>query len=100
MELNTHLRVVPDQTNLDVWNIDSSVAIRIDVTNARNGPCCFFEAMPGETIWEAIKKSTPWFEPNGVNPFHRTKLETGQYHPRIARPSHFKPNQESLSLPS
>jgi hypothetical protein len=46
-----------------------------------------FEAQPGETIWDAIRARTGWFEPPGFEPFHRFGLAPGQYHPFIARPS-------------
>lgn len=100
MEMKTYLRAVPNQTNLEVWNFGESVAIRIDVANAENGPGCYFKSAPGESIWEAIKRDTPWFLPNDENPFHKTILESGQYFPRIARPNNFSGNSGVVSLPN
>jgi hypothetical protein len=51
----------------------------------------FFQADPGETIWDALRRPTPWFEPDGENPFHKTVLQPGQFYPRMARPDLARP---------
>jgi hypothetical protein len=75
---------------LEPWKIEADVAVRIGVTNPAQGAGTYFKADPGETIWEAIRRQTPWFAPDGQNPFHRAGLQPGQYHPRIARPINFR----------
>lgn len=75
-----------NQENSQVWKIENDVAVRIGVTNAELSPGCCFRAEPGETIWEAIRRQTPWFEPDGKCPFHQTVLEPGLFYPRMARP--------------
>jgi hypothetical protein len=69
------------------WEITEMEAVRLGVTNARQGPGCYYIAHPGEDIFDAIRRQTPWFAPNGENPFHRITLEPGEYYPRIARPT-------------
>jgi hypothetical protein len=70
-----------------IWKIDERVAVRIGITNPEQGPGSYFKASDGQTIWDAIKRDTPWFEPNGENPFVRTDLGSGEFYPRIARPT-------------
>lgn len=76
----------PDRTITQVWNIEDDRATLLGVASPEQGVGSFYKADPGETIWEAIRRMTPWFEPDGENPFHKINLEPGQYYPRIARP--------------
>ncbi|NIJ49473.1 hypothetical protein [Rhizomicrobium electricum] len=69
-----------------VWKIESDTAALLGVANPECCPGGYFKAQPGETIWDAIKRGTPWFEPAGENPFIPTHLEPGEYYPRMARP--------------
>jgi hypothetical protein len=45
----------------------------------------YFKASP-DTIWSHIREKTPWFGPNGENPFCETPLKPGNYYRRMARP--------------
>lgn len=83
--MNYYLRTVPGSP-MQVWNIDDTVAVRVGVTNPEQGAGTYFKAEPGETIWEAIRRQTPWFEPDGQNPFQKTVLGPGEFYPRMARP--------------
>ncbi len=87
-----YLRLGQDGAPLGVWKIDSNVAIRIGVTNAEQGPGTYFKAKPKQTIWEALQEGTPWFQPDGRNPFHKINLRPGEYYPRMARPIDQHPN--------
>ncbi|MDN7176637.1 hypothetical protein M0D69_01080 [Caballeronia sp. SEWSISQ10-4 2] len=60
-----------NQESSQVWEIENDVAVRIGVTNAEQSPGCYFRAEPGESIWDALRRQTPWFEPNGECPFHQ-----------------------------
>ncbi len=91
--MSYYLQIDQNRGPLGVWKIDGNVAIRIGVANAEHGAGTFFQAMPGQTIWEAIRQGTPWFEPDGKNPFHKIRLRPGQYYPRIARPFDQHPNE-------
>jgi hypothetical protein len=71
----------------EVWDIGTEQAIKLGIDNPRAFPGAFFKANPGETIWETIRANTPWFGPNGENPFHQARLSPGQYYSRMARPS-------------
>ncbi|MBF3882710.1 hypothetical protein ISG07_04800 [Burkholderia pseudomallei] len=73
-------------TSSQVWRIDNNIAVRVGVTNAEQSPGAYFKAEPGESIWDAIRRQTPWFEPNGECPFHLTKRQPGEFYPRMARP--------------
>lgn len=73
-------------TSSQVWKIDNHIAVRVGVANAEQGPGSFFKADPGETIWDALRRQTPWFESDGQNPFHKLNLRPGEFYPRIARP--------------
>lgn len=84
--MSYYLRIGQDGRSLGVWKIGDDAAIRIGVANAKHGPGTYFEAATGQSIWEAIRQSTPWFEPDGQNPFHKINLQPGEYYPRIARP--------------
>ncbi|MDE1985770.1 MAG: hypothetical protein KGJ28_04460 [Alphaproteobacteria bacterium] len=70
-----------------VWKIDDQTAVRLGVTNPERGAGTYYKAEPGETIWDAIRRCTPWFQPHGENPFVATVLEPGEYFPRMARPT-------------
>ena len=72
-------------TSTQVWKIDECSAVRVGVANPEGGPSTYFRANPGETIWGALRRMTPWFE-GGENPFHETVLKPGEYYPRMARP--------------
>jgi len=74
------------------WKIEADVAVNVGVWNPEQGAGTYFRAAPGETIWEAIQRQTPWFMPDGQNPFHKTELRPGEYYPRIARPVNFRPD--------
>ena len=69
-----------------VWKIENDVAVLVGVTNAEQTPGAYFKAAPGETIWDSIRRETPWYEPNGQCPFQKTALQPGEYYPRMARP--------------
>ncbi len=81
-----------DGTHPQVWKIDDRVAVLVDVTNPERGAGTYFEARPGETIWDAIRRQSPFFEPDGQNPFHETILGPGEYYRRIARPLDARPH--------
>lgn len=83
--MSYYLRVVSGAPS-QVWKIHAEVAVRIGVTNPEGGPGSYFKAESGESIWDAIRRATPWFEPDGQNPFHETVLGPGEFYPRIARP--------------
>jgi hypothetical protein len=91
--MSYYLRIGQDGGPLGVWKIDSDAAIRLGVSNAKGGLGTYFEAIPGETIWATIRKLTPWFEPDGRNPFHRINLRPGEYYPRMARPIDQHPDE-------
>jgi len=78
--------MLPEGARRQVWEITDRRAIRIDVSNAEKGAGTHFEADADETIWDCIRRATPWFEPAGENPFHQLALGPGQYYSRIARP--------------
>lgn len=86
--MNHYIRIDehPNGANPQVWQITDKVACRIGVANPQSSPGCYFKADAGETIWDNIRKNTPWFEPAGVNPFQKCLLEPGQFYLRMARP--------------
>lgn len=83
--LQYFLRIGPHEKPLSVWRFDETTAQRLGTD--RSLPGAFFEALPGQTVLDAIRQgASDWFGPNGANPFHRIDLGEGQYYPRIARP--------------
>jgi hypothetical protein len=80
-------------TSSQVWKIDVDKAVRVGVGNAEQSPGSFFKAEPGEIIWDALRRQTPWFEPDGQNPFHEINLQPGEFYPRIARPIDQHPDE-------
>jgi hypothetical protein len=91
--MSCYLRVIPNASFLEPWNIESDVAVRIGIENPQHGAGTYFRAAPGETIWDAIRRQTPWFEPNGQSPFYKAGLQPGEYYPRIARPIDNHPHE-------
>lgn len=83
--MSCYLRLIPGNRP-QVWRIDAHEAVLLGVTNPEGGAGTYFRANPGESIWDAIKRSTPWFEPDGQNPFLKTTLQQGEFYPRMARP--------------
>ena len=70
-----------------VWLFDAQTATRMGVTNPESGPGSFFRAEPGESIWDSIRRQTPWLNPDITEGhFHPMTLGPGEYYPRIARP--------------
>jgi hypothetical protein len=82
-----YVRHPGDGTGLQPWLIADGKAMRSDLTNADQGPGSYFAAEADETVWDAIRRQTPWLEgQTDTGPFVRMKRDAGQYYPRIARP--------------
>ena len=81
-----YVRTLPTTSQLQAWRIEADEAVNLGIPNAELVGGAYFKASPGETIWENIRKNTPWFEPDGQSPFHETRLRPGEYYPRMARP--------------
>ncbi len=73
----------PGGSHRQLWRIDDVSAEQIGTSRVGH---TYFEASPGVSVWDDIRNRTPWFEPDGENPFVRLQLEADQYYPRIARP--------------
>ena len=70
-----------------LWCITGCTATLAYVTNPEGGFGSYYSAQPGETIWECLRRMTPWFEGSAEHgPFIAIALRPGQYHRRIARP--------------
>lgn len=70
-----------------IWLFDAQTATRMDVTNPQFGAGTYFKAEPGESIWDAIRRQTPWLDPEVTEgQFYPMALGPGEYFPRIARP--------------
>jgi hypothetical protein len=85
--MDYYVRVGQDGKSLGVWQINETVAKRVGVPFPKESPGCYFEAGPGETPWDALRRGAPtWFDPNSSTPFFKVSLEPGRFYPRIARP--------------
>lgn len=93
--MNYYLRVVPTQSasSTQVWKIDDRTAVRLGIANPERGVGTYFQAKPGESIWDALRRMTPWFEPDGECLFHKTALKPGEYYRRMARPIDQHPHE-------
>jgi hypothetical protein len=94
--MNYYLRIVPTQSGLStqVWKIDERTAVRVGISNPESGGgTYYFQAEPSETIWDALRRMTPWFKPGGQCPFHKTVLKPGEYYRRMARPIDQHPHE-------
>ena len=80
-----YLRIDGSGKGQEIWRIDDNEAVRLGVTNPKDGPGAYFRREESETIWQAIGRMTPWFH-DDVSPFHQTTLGPRQFYPRIARP--------------
>jgi hypothetical protein len=70
-----------------VWKIDGNTAIRVGVPNAKMHENCYCEIIPGETIFDALRRVLKKSKPTGQIEFLRIELKPGQYYPRMARPN-------------
>jgi len=70
----------------ELWEIGAARAVNLSISNAEQSGFGYFLAEPDGDVLAVIRERTPWFEPDGVNPFHRTSLPPGGYYPWIARP--------------
>lgn len=70
-----------------IWLFDDRTAKNMSVSNPETGPGTYFEAEPGENIWNCIRRQSPWLD-LGVTEelFHLMACGPGEYYPRIARP--------------
>lgn len=70
-----------------VWFIDDRTARRAGVSDPEKGPGTFFQAEPGEDVWDCLRRLTPWLNPEVTEGrFHAMELGPAEYYPRIARP--------------
>jgi hypothetical protein len=92
LRMGVYLRIPPIGEYLELWEIASDVAVQIGISNPERGAGTYFKADPGETIWDALRRQTPWFPQDSTGPFHKAELEPGRYYPRMARPPHFRRN--------
>lgn len=70
-----------------LWHFTDRTATRSGVTNPEAGAGTYYAASPGETIWECLRRLTPWFDGlDGCGPFRRMIRGPGEFHPRVARP--------------
>ncbi len=94
--MSHYIRLAPLQhgSTPEVWKIENGTALRIGISNPT-----IFKADPDETIWDTLKRLTPWFEPDGKNPFHQTVLQPGEFYPRIARPNDQHPGESPGANP-
>ena len=82
-----------DNDTYQIWEIDSNVAKRVDVTNPQGGANTYFERDANETIWETLARKVPvWFRPGTENTRRELRLAPGRYYPRMARPLYIYPN--------
>jgi len=79
-------------SSTQVWKIDDCTAVRVGIANPEGGPGTYFRAELSESIWDALRRMTPWFEP-GEYPFQKTVLKPGEYYARMARPIDQHPHE-------
>lgn len=86
--MSYYLRSLATQngSSAQVWKITDESAVRVGISNAEGGLGTWFKPEFGETIWDALRRQTPWFEPEGQCPFHKMVRKPGEFYPRIARP--------------
>jgi hypothetical protein len=91
-----YIRLVPLQYGSapEVWKIENGTAFRISISNPT-----IFKADVGGTIWDTLKRLTPWFEPDRKSPFHQTVLQPGEFYPRMARPNDQHPDESPGANP-
>ena len=83
-----------DGAHTEVWKIEPETAFRVGISDPP-----VFRAEAGETIWDAFRRMTQWFEPDGQCPFHKARLQPGEFYPRIARPNDQHPHKSPGSNP-
>jgi hypothetical protein len=84
-----------------IWLIEDQTATNMSVTNPEMGAGTLFRAAPGETIWDCMRRQTPWFNPDVTEGhFHAMTLGPGEFYPRIARPIALAGNESRLWSPN
>lgn len=79
------LRCLGDEHQL--WHFADGRASRAGVTAPERGPGAFFVARAGESIWDALRRETPWLDGQiAPGPFIPLTCSPGQFFPRMARP--------------
>jgi hypothetical protein len=96
--MSYYLRAVGHDQSDQTWRIDDDEAVLLGLSSPQQGPRSYFAREGQESIWDVIRRATPWFEENTC-PFHRLELEPRQYNPRIARPISFS-RQDYMRSPS
>jgi hypothetical protein len=68
----THfLQLGPDGRPMGVWRVENDVATRIGVPDAKRGQRTYFEAAPGESVWDTIRRRAAF--PTGSDPVGKTR---------------------------
>jgi hypothetical protein len=100
--MSYYLRVVctANGSSTQVWKVDDDIAVRLGITNPEGGPGTYFKEERGETIWDAIRRMTPWFEPDGKCPFHKAVIQPGEFYLRMARPIDQHPDEAPAGVPA
>ncbi len=76
-----------DTGETQLWRIADRRAVRLGVTAPERAPGCHYAALPGETVWDAIRRATPWLDGLAApGPFVALNNRPGMFHPRMARP--------------
>lgn len=70
-----------------IWLFDDRTATRMGVGSPQTGVGTYFEAEPGEDIWDCIRRQTPWLDSCATEGrFYKMACRPGEFFPRIARP--------------
>lgn len=75
------------ENDCQLWEIARGRAVRMGIAAPEHGLGSYFEAKPDETIWDAIRRETPWLDGQAnPGPFVPLSCTPGQFFPRMARP--------------
>ncbi len=94
-----YIRKLPNTSTTQLWHVDGQRAVQVGVFNPEQVPGSYFQAAGSSDIWDVIRSQTPWFLPDGQNPFEKVDLSLGEYYPRIARPWSAHPQQAPSRSP-
>lgn len=98
--MTCYLQLTPEGETRCLWDISRGEAVRLGVTNPKQGPGTYFKTVPGQTIWQAMKAGAGgWFEPPSDR-FFPIHLKPGEYYPRLCRPSADSPMDATGISPS
>jgi hypothetical protein len=83
---------------LGTWEFHERECFRVDTVPTRDG-IYHFTVPDDQELWAFLAEKCAWFRDGDQATFFQLDLPPGRFHPRMARPFHIEPGDETLSYP-